>query len=710
MGLFVQVMLGVIAAIAVVALVGYGLFRRWIKRTAGRYELIDDLLGQAFAWRPPRLRLMREEGQSASAAMKSAWSDWQALGFRKAGDFIEDGGICHGLRLAIHDDGHIGLVLSEDQEGFVHVTLLAVTTANQVRASTSGLGRPHAGKAVEWSVDASLTAAERLQWLQHHLEGVELRVLKRSLLVNVFERTWAWLMDRELAAGPPVRSDIATLAEHRDQTDSGLIDEAWAVAVDTWRMQLRDAALDNWRRQSGIDAVSWDRLQDRIEVIDRHVDIHDIENLVAGDPMAEHLLAQSSQQGLQGVELFEAVQGGLPTHKRMQRIGEVQRPVPAVLYAFDEADDDDQMDETGAQVYTFEGINADGERIENMVLATSSRDAHRQIKQMGFEQVRIISDPTPGETIDDAWFDPKAAAIGARAIREPVGLSVVRLLLQLAWIWLPPALLLTWSVQSATAIAWYDWLIYFYALAAAGAMILLIGPMLVYHQLTLAQLKGRWRRAGWLLALLGRINLLASLPPHVLVMERCKILAGRGEVDTALAHWQELESESDQELYLQGLQQIHDFAGDTEAMIAVQQQLVDIAANKEMPRADLALSLARFRRDADGAEALLNGMPVDRLSGPVQAGYHYARGLILAERGQHDAALNQYHQAAELAGEYRSTPVVSGLICEINGYAALSLRARGDGERAAALWETVVPVLQFSKSSSGLLARWREED
>ena len=709
MGLFFQVMLGVIAAIAIVALVGYWLVRRWLKLAAGHYELIDDLLGEEFAWRPPRLRLMREEGQPTSPAMQSTWKDWQALGFRKAGDFIEDGGICHGLRLAIDGDGRIGLVLSEDSEGDVHATLLAVTTANQVRASTSGLGRAHAGKAVEWSVDDSLSAAERLQWLQHHLDGVDLRELKRSLLVKVFERAWAWLMDRKLAAGPPDRAAIAALDERLDQTDSELIDEAWAVAVDTWRMQLRDAALDNWRRQSGIDAVHWDRLQDRVEVIDRHIGSQDLDNLLAGDAVAERLLEQFAQQGLEGIKLFEAVQGGLPTHKRMQRIGEVQHPVPAVLYAFDETNDDTQTEETGAQVYTFEGIDSDGEPIENMVLATSSRDAYRQVEQMGFEQVRIISDPTPGEAIDEVWFDPKAAAIGARAIREPIGMSVARLLLQLAWIWLPPALLLTWSVLGGGESAWYDWLIYGYVLIAATVMFLLIGPMLVYQQVMLAQIKGRWKRARWLLALLGHINLMGGLPDHVLVMERCKILAGSDQADSALALWEQRQDEVDPELYLQGLQQIHDFAGNTEAMIAVQQQVVDIATNKEMPRVDLALSLARFRRDADGAESLLDGLPVDRLSGPVQAGYHYTRGLILAERGQHDAALNQYHQAATLAGEYRSTPVVSALICEINGYAALSLRARGDGDRAAMLWETVLPVLQFSKSSSGLLARWQQE-
>lgn len=709
MGLFVQVMLGIVAGLAIVALVAFWLLRRWLKRTAGRYEEIDDVLGEEYAWRPPRIRLMREENQPASPAIKSAWKEWHALGFRRAGDFIEDGGICQGIRLAIHGDGQIGLVLSEDPEGDVHATLLTVTTANQVRASTSGLGRAQAGKAVEWSVDGSLTAAARLKWLQQHLDGVELRTLKRSLLVKAFEQAWAWLMDRQLAAGPPDRAAIAGLAEGSDQADPGLIDEAWAVATDTWRMQMRDAVLDNWRRSSGIDAVHWDRLQDRIEVIDRHIGIHDLGNMFAGDPMAERLLEQSSQQGLQGIELFEAVQAGLPTHKRMQRIGEVRRPVPSVLYAFDETDDETQADEAGAQVYTFEAVDADDNRIENMVLATSSRDAHRQVEQMGFEQVRILSDPTPGEAIDEVWLDPKAAAIGARALREPIGLSVARLLLQLAWVWLPPALLLTWSLQSASGVAWYDWLIYFYALAAAAVMVLLIGPAILYHHVAVAQIKGRWKRARWLLALLDRINLAGGLPEHVLTMERCKILAGQDQADTALALWQKLEDEADPELYLQGLQQIHDFAGDTRAMITAQQDLVEIATDKEMPRVDLALSLARFQRDADGAEALLDGLPVDQLSGPVQAGYHYTRGLILAERGQHDSALNQYHQAAALAGEYRSTPVVAALICEINGYAALSLRARGDGERAATLWETVVPVLQFSKSSSGLLARWREE-
>lgn len=121
----------------------------------------------------------------------------------------------------------------------------------------------------------------------------------------------------------------------------------------------------------------------------------------------------------------------------------------------------------------------------------------------------------------------------------------------------------------------------------------------------------------------------------------------------------------------------------------------------------VALSLVRSKRDPDQAEALIAGLDVASMSGVDLAGYHYVRGMILAERGQHAAALNQYQQAVSHAGQFRGAPLASLLIGEVNGYAALSMRACGDRDKALSMWQSAWPLIQACTSSQILIERWK---
>jgi tetratricopeptide (TPR) repeat protein len=704
MGLFVQILLAVFVVIVFLLLVAYGLLRLWLKRTSAHYEQVHELLDDPY--RPARLVLWSCEYEGIAPGLKQAWALWYEHGFRKAGDFTSDCTDCQCIRLAIHPDHKLGLLLCEAGDNGIHAVVMGITQDKQVHVSSTGLGRPLKTRAVNWSVDPNLAPGEQIDQVLDSTTKHRLHLPTRRLLKSAFEQAWARLMDLELAEGPPSRQTIAERVSKKDPgIDNSLIDETHDQAIINWRDRLHGAVLDNWQRKSKIEAVEWERLQDRIIIIDDHMRANDLRNWLDSDAFSERLIEQFSRQGLAGIALFEAIQERMPRQRRHSCLARFSKPVRTAIFCLDESDD--LTLDIGAQAYPFVAVDEDGNKVEEVVLAKSSKDAYRQIRDMGLHDISIINEPNPGEMPSDDLLDPKLAAVGVRAMREPLSVSLFRAMASNSWIWLPPLVLLAWSLYRGQPYSWGDWLIFTYAGLAALFMVFVAGPLLFYNQLQVASIRGRFRTAEIYLKLMRLTCRLLPLPPGTLLLEECKLAAARGKVDIALRRWQDREADMEPDAWLSGLSQIHDQAGDFDQVIRVQQQLVDISGEKDVPRIDLALSLARFKRDPDRAEDLIAGLDITSMSGLALAGFHYVRGMILAERGQHAAALNQYQQAVSHVAQFRGSPLASLLIGEVNGYAALSMRACGEREKALALWQSAWPLIQICTSSQVLIQRWR---
>ncbi|MFN3988086.1 MAG: hypothetical protein ACK4KV_21565 [Rhodocyclaceae bacterium] len=707
MGLFLQILLAVALVVALGVVLAYFWARRWVRRKVADLSENAEILDLA-QQRVPRIRLTATDvPEDCCESLREAWPKWHALGFRKIGDFSDRNGGFLVLRLAAHVEQRLGLALGETEQGQPVSVVFALTDGKRLVASADGLGPALSSSSAEWVLDDGQAPAMRVGLMQARLGEVALRAVDPSMVKSVFERAYALVMDAEIAAGPPTRQAIELRAAERGSVlDAERAEIAERIGYDAWRSRMEEAALDNWRRASKVDAVTWERLDGDVHVVDRVIRVEALRNYLCHDEQSTRLFDQLLSQGHTGPQLYREVQERLPVAARRVCIGEVRRPVRAMLFASPEMPAGES--DLGARAHGYEGQGEDGRVLRGSVLANDASDAHAQLQSMGVASARVVTEPSPGVPDSVLNIDPRSAALMVRAAREPVPLAVVRSLGASVWIWLPPLLLLGWSLSDGGPLSWGDWLIIGYALLAAAAMVVLVAPMLLYNQMARAKLLGQWRRARLCLALLRRVNLLGGITRAQLLAERCKLLAAEGHHAEALALWQEHEADFPPDQYLSELAQIHDAAGDTDAMIEVQRQTVEHSTAKAMPRVDLAMSLVRYQRAADEAERVLGAVSPRDLSELVLSGYHYTRGMILAERNQHGPALRHYQQAIEHASGYRGQPLIAGLIAEINGYVALSLRAAGEPERADALWRTVLPVLNGSASSHMLILRYED--
>jgi hypothetical protein len=704
MAVFLKILLAVILVIAALVLVAFLWFRRWLRRSLAASEVASGLIDPRHS-RPARIRLLPHGDHEPGAVLRQEWGDWHALGFRKLGDHGEYNGAFTTVRLAVHPDYGLGLALAEDTADSQATVLFALTHERQLLAVSAGLGPALESATVSWALADGQTPGQRVDTLRARLGNARARVLDHRSAKAVFERAWALVMDADIAAGPPTVAEIEAHAAARGiPAPNAQLEQAVAIATSQWQTRLEEAVLDNWRRSSHVDAVTWTRVQDDVHVVRTTMDEQSLRTLLCSDDLSTAIFDQLLAQGWRGVELYEQVQRRLPARHRRERLGEVTRPLPAVLFVPGEGETSDA--DAGARVHGYEAVDQEGRTVSGGVLATDVADALQQLAGSGLSEVRIVTEPGPGVPDSPLAADPELARQAVRSLREPLAMAVARALLASAWIWLPPLLLLIWAVRGGAPYGWGDWLTFIYAGLAATAMFALVAPMVIYNQLLRAKLLGRWSLASAWLAVLRLRILSGALSAVQLTAERCKILAGQGRAVEALSLWAGQEAELPADQYCSELAQIHDAAGDSDAMIEAQRRLIELSQAADTPRIDLAMSLARFRRAADEAEQLLDAVPADSLSEPALCGYHYARGLILAERLQHAAALHQYQIASDKARQYTSMPTIAGLIAEINGYVALSLRELGEIDRADDLWRSVLPLLQASASSRGLIDRY----
>lgn len=696
--LFLKIVLAVIVVIALLVVVGFWALKRWIRRLGKSYATAAELIDPRRT-RPARLQLKPAAANEIPEPLQDLWTTLHGLGFRRLGDF-EDQREDLTVRAARHPSGPFLAALTAwgDEASF---TLFAVTRDKRFIALSSEPDSDAEAARLSWRSDSGLSPEEALERLRAMLADAELLDLDPRAFRAAWEQAYLVRADQFLA-GKPTREQIAREASARNAAATEAdIDRASRIVLEHWREQVDVAALDRYRRDSRIDAVRWEAIEDDVQVVHAQLEPEQIESLLVGGELEAGIFQQCVAQGYQGIQLYEQVMQRLPEGRRREKLGEVSRPLRAVIYGPCE-----QGTAVASGQFLYQATGTDGEQVDGAVIAQSSRDAKQQLVNMGLRDIKLVVEPNPlsSEPVEQ-WLDPETAALAARIGQESLPKAVLRALWGNKWVWVPPALLLIWTAWDGAPLDWVDYLIIVYAVGALAFMFFAVAPMVLYDQLLRARLTARWGSARFCIAALKRVSLFGGLPKGTLEVEKAKVLAAEGKVERALALWRAQEPAMEASQYRMGLAQIYDAAGDHTRLIETQRSVLAATAVKETATVDLAMSLARYG-DVEEAKTLLAKVSPGDLSELAMAGYHFARGLIAARMGQNDWAVRHYGQAIEQIQMYRNNPLVVGVIAEINAYAAVALKRLGERQRADALWQQVWPVLRVHRGSAVLAGQY----
>jgi hypothetical protein len=697
---FLQILLAVVLVLAVCVAAGFWWLKRRLEQTVEGYTAALELI-DAKELRPARLQLHRSDVDALGPALVALLHECRSLGFRPMANFEDHAGGIPLLCAARHRELPIAAALVESSDDEVGFVLFTVDQDKRVFALGNGPGIAVRASSLEWQVtpELSLTLA---------FDAVRPRALETNLPVDlrlfraVFEQAYAAGMDQKIVH-PPKRESVERKASQcMPPPSEAQVEQAYQMLQDHWYEQLEQAVLDRYRRNSKIDAVTWEDLRERIDVVHEHLDDGAIEALLVDDEVGEQIFSQYQKQGLSGIGLYEAVSARLPANQRRSKLGEVNIPVRARLFTPDE---EASCESPTAGRYVYEAEDADGNVAQGGLFAKDARDAKQQLASLGMQDAKLLMESSTGYDLpSELIVDEKSARLAAKAVREGVAMSVLRAILSNWWIWAPPAVLLTMTIRDSAPFDWSDYAVFGYAALAVSALVFLIAPMVLYNQVLLGYVKGRFRYANTCLSVLRVLNRVGLIDDHLLTLEQCKNLAADGAVGEAFDIWHSLQNELCEDLYLSGQVQICDAAGDWPAMIEAQRAYLDETSAKETAAIDLAMSIARFGDDLPAAESLIQSVSPTDLPEVGVIGYQFARGLVAAKRRQYTQALRHYGQAIESSRQFASNPIMLGLVAEISGYAALAHKLIGQTDRAQHLWQQAWPILGKHRSGMRLIA------
>lgn len=696
-------LLGVIALLVLVGLL-YGLWRlrRWWKRSMSQAMQLQRDLDPLLNW-PARLNLSRTTVDPDEDGLALPWPHWVEAGFERLGDYTAADGALSLLRLAQHPSG-VTLCLALDPLQKPVATVFAVAVDGSFHALSEAPGRDARTPKLHWEPSKGGPPADLVRALTQRLEAVGLapRRLDARLATAAIERAYAVWMDQQLSQPPSAESVRARLSAAGTAVDEAALEESLKLHRQRWREQLATAALDRWRQSARPDVETWTRIEHQIEVLPESISDQEVAELLAGEELADQLLAQTEAQGLRGIRQYAAVVERLSLGQRRKLLATLQHPVPLRLYVLDSADQDEAAESTPrSYVYRDPQDGAAG-----TVLAASVADAREQLRAMGHADAEILIEPNAlSGTLDRQLWTPEAAELAARSATEPLHRALLRSFAANLWLWLPPLILLGWAFEGRPDFGLWQGLAVLYAVLSYAALIWLVLPMVLYHQVQACKASARLASAKNLMTVLRLLRPLGITGAQI-QRELASIEMAMGRTEASLARLQPLKSSLDEAGWQETLAVVLGSSDDHNALIAAQTRAMTLAQDPGLLRIDLALSLLRYRRDVQAAEPLLNQAAPGSLSATALAGYHYARGLLLAERGQSTAALRQYRSAIDSLAAFRSNPMIGPLSAEIEAFAALALRAEGRQDEACTLWNSVWPLLSRHRSTRYLEGRW----
>lgn len=699
MVLFLQIVLAVVVGLLLFAVLAWVAFKFWLRRKVEHFGRAGALLGDRVP-EPARVHLQLCELDEPRDALLAAWEPAHALGFRHLADLETREGSPEIVRTAWHPTTGIGLCLCQDADEISH-RLFALGDGQRLTVRSNGPGESLQRGSLDWCVRYGESLGDAFAALSTQAAGETLRPLQLDLLRRVFERSHAQREDA-LLAQPPRREDIEARAQAlRPPVGATEVDLAYRMARAQWLDRVREAVLDHYLQVSGVSAHDWQSLEPRLQVVCAGMDHDELRDLLVEDERDGALFAQFETQRLGVFELYEAVSARRPAARQTRRLRELSVPLRARLYGPVESVAEA---EAQAHVHLVQGEAVDGRTVDQAVLARDSGEALALARAQGLDAARVLGEPASLSELDLALLDPAAAQVAARALREPIWMSLLRALKSNVFLWGPPLAISAWNLSQGQPFGWGDYLGFGYLALALLAMLFLLGPMLAFNSFNQARLLQHRSRARFWLWLLARLNVLGGLKPDQLLLERLKLEVDNGHVDEALARWDSAASRMDVAGHLAGRVQLLDTAGRIEDTLQAQRAVL-AEAPSALTQLDLAMGLAKHPQFAVEAAALIEDIQPQSLSELAAAAHAFTRGLLAQSAGRDEEALKHFGSALSQAESFRGAPMAQALTTEIQGWSVLSLRRCGEIERAQALWEAVQPILSLHPSCRPLLER-----
>ena len=356
MKIFLLVVAGMVAGVILLAAMMLALIR-W--KVGSLTKFFHDLAG-ASGVSPFRIHLEaeREADWRERRRIDRATQHFETLGYAQVGDFsvVELPNVllrafwhpavgCFGVLYDYVEVGVAADIVCDFEDG-THLTVSC--------APETGMERPSHAPLVRLDVD--LSSEEGLRTLHDRLQqesvGRERLRTGPEDFVQVFTEAYAQEMDWHIARGGVTRQEIERIAELSDlpapdDEKVEAIQTLWSSAISDF---IDEAATEAWLADSQISAIEWERLRDRLTVAHDHMNVSDRIDELAWHASSVHAVTQDEAgfnaahdealeqmrvafEGRSPRDGFRAAQALLPEQTRFERVGSVEDPWPADIYA-----------------------------------------------------------------------------------------------------------------------------------------------------------------------------------------------------------------------------------------------------------------------------------------------------------------------------------------------------------------------------------------
>jgi tetratricopeptide (TPR) repeat protein len=347
--------------------------------------------------------------------------------------------------------------------------------------------------------------------------------------------------------------------------------------------------------------------------------------------------------------------------------------------------------------FVFEANDPQGNRATDTVLATDVADAKAQLARMGYRDINMRTDELmhfeapqhfdAGVMIDSAYDSLPVAVLKVFRAR---------------WTYLlPGALVLAWALWSGRS-AWWGLGLLLAGLVFSAYRAL---PSVLYTQALCSRVHCKYARGLRCVSLLQLVGEKSDAMVVIYAAERSKMLAGLGRLDEALALFAPLAERAGEVLYLTHLGAIYESAGRRDTMLDLQRQLLASSGNSKEMRIDVAFSLMRYTGQHDEARQLVAGIHASQCADMAASGLRVVHGLLDQAAGRHAEAIAALQKEHAFMSRFSGNPLALALATELRAYIALSMKALGKNDAAAALWTEVLPFMRMHGNEL-LIARY----
>ena len=283
---------------------------------------------------------------------------------------------------------------------------------------------------IDWLIDPEADPSSAMARLAAELSGVAPRTSgSAAQFRTIYERVWAVRIDAGLGRPPSRTTFDARIKTLPQAVSRETAERAFQLTLRRWNEQLTEAVLDRFRREGGIDAQRWASIRDDVHVVHNHVDDETVCSWLVETDTDCMLADQLVRQGLHGCALYEGVMGRRAPGRQRERLGEVTRPLAAVILG-------PGSSATGSaeevQDHAYVAENARGETVRGAVIARSSSDAKQQLEAMGLHNPRIVLEPMMVGEPAPHMLDQSYVEGRARAAQRGLGASLLSALVSTA--------------------------------------------------------------------------------------------------------------------------------------------------------------------------------------------------------------------------------------------------------------------------------------